>query len=1747
MTSRLDRLFLLLDTGSSPVTRRAAALQLGEVQRLHPHELHHLLAKVRKYLHSACWDTRIAGSQAVEAIVSQVPQWDPPANEKGIPGAEGTACRLRFAHFDIRMVMRHGADLLASEGSEFDLEEDPLVGQSKEMLAHQRRLLHQRLGLEGAERMGLLDSSELFSAEDLRGDGCSRSNAEHPVSDKRDLAEMLAQQGSTGAQKRRASAAAEAGPTKRPAGSVKEEPREPGENFWDEGGEWPLEAFTESLCQDLFSASWEVRHGAATALREIVRLHGRGAGRCCRMTREQMEAANQLFLEDLSLRLLCVLALDKFGDFVSDQVVAPVRETCAQCLGHILSLAGEAVSSGVLGVLLVLLRCPQWEARHGGLLGLKYLLAVRKDASLLMPSVFEPIFGGLQDPNDDVSAVAAAALLPVTDHLASTLPHQVPRVLRALWDSLLELDELTSSTSCILRLLAALLSQEKGVARMGEEQLPLEQCLPRLWGFLSHNSGLVRQSVLRSLLVLTSKEEGHQPPSNWLPPVLSDMLRLLLQRCLVENCPDTLQLIYQVWSQLVSTAPLGPLLTAACPCLGSWLCLLMHPAHLQVDVVALQWLVLPPKIKGEKRGRRVSDPPALEQPVYIGGAESLGDPPQERERLVLQCRLMAARLLGLLSGPVTRPMPGLEQPPPPSESPVECYARLLLFHLGSKSALQRTMAAQVLAHWVRTDEGHECPASVRDRVLECLGESIYFDEMAGAFTRLQQDCRDFMALLRHAGLPLDACFQPGAVLTVDQASHLATSVFQTLMEQAEQGVAKSLEEKRQCLLQTALQTGRDQLQLSTMVQSSLAGFLVSLGQLPERLNPVIRPLMDAVRREANHQLQRQSCERLVELLGRCVSREPCPNGKVVRNLVALLCSPHPDEPADARLPGILTLDNMHKQVERSSLRRSLSRKGSVQAVSEDSTGADEGVQRRGAVTALSLATESFGANLPERLPSLWEAAFHPLSQDAIRAADAAALSTSLQLLEVVGPSLHPNLSPQLESVLGPLCSALEHGSPWVRHLSSRCLGMLARVCTGPTMSLVTGRLLAQLGASHDPILRQGALEALACVIESLGLLVVPYIVLLLVPVLGRMSDPDPQVRLMATHCFAALVRLMPLDGGVGEGPDLPEELRERRASEKHFLEQLMNAKHADNFEVPVPIGAQLRSYQQEGVNWLAFLNKYRLHGILCDDMGLGKTLQSICILASDHHLREQQYQEGERPDAKPLPSLVVCPPTLTGHWVYEVEKFVSSRYLNPLHYTGPPTERLRLQGRAHKHNLVVASYDIVRNDIDFFGAISWNYCILDEGHIIKNGRTKLARAMKQLQANHRLILTGTPIQNQVLDLWSLFDFLMPGFLGTERQFAARFSKPILQSRDAKSSSKEQEAGVLAMESLHRQVLPFLLRRVKEDVLQDLPPKILQDYYCELSPLQVQLYEDFARSRAKKSLDETVEAGGDGSHAMPHVFQALQYLRKVCNHPKLVLNAQHPEYERIHASLEQNKTPLSDIGHAAKLGALRQLLLDCGIGSSSGGEQESVVHAHRALVFCQLKSMLDIVERDLLRAHMPGVSYLRLDGSVAPGQRHALVHRFNTDPSMDVLLLTTQVGGLGLNLTGADTVIFVEHDWNPMKDLQAMDRAHRIGQKKVVNVYRLITRGTLEEKIMGLQKFKLTVANTVITPENSSLQTMGTDQLLDLFTLNPAAQSPTPSGDTEGGPRGLSLPELWDSAKYDSEYDLTNFLNTLRPK
>ncbi|KAL0279382.1 UNVERIFIED_CONTAM: hypothetical protein PYX00_000958 [Menopon gallinae] len=1039
------------------------------------------------------------------------------------------------------------------------------------------------------------------------------------------------------------------------------------------------------------------------------------------------------------------------------------------------------------------------------------------------------------------------------------------------------------------------------------------------------------------------------------------------------------------------------------------------------------------------------------------------------------------------------------------------------------------------------------------------------------FTRLMQEAKDYVSMLKHHKVSIEETYTAN-VLSLDQIQEL-TKVCR-ITTKVSKKVSESIEERRKNIHSTANQLLIDQNSLNIACQAALAGSVTELKSLPEKLNPVIKPLMESIKKEESEILQKISAAEIAHLIELCVDRSPCPNVKIISNICTFLCSdpeftPRAETGYSDSTPGlsnlkekwtILTLFNQQRQAEKTLLKRQnatgtrgpgrprlIAAEGSVAETfaPDDEVQKVFRIQRRGAHFALESITKRFGVHLSTKLPRLWSILC--CSPSVISKPDD--LIMCLQVLEIACSSVDKELLPELMVVLPKLCETLTHESSAVRHMSARCIASLAVLDTENVMKAVVRTIVPLLAVTESDIKREGAAEAIFCVVEKLQFQIIPYVVLLVIPLLGRMSDQNNSVRTICTQSFASLVQLLPLDSPNFDTGSLSEE----KEKERSFLRHLLNPSTIPDYTVPVPIKAVLRPYQQAGVNWLAFLNKYKLHGILCDDMGLGKTLQSICILAGDHYNRKQEYLKNGSPDCKPLPSIVICPPTLTGHWVYEVEKFLSKEYLNPLQYSGPPLEREKLKTKVGDYNLIVASYDIVRKDIDFFKDIKWNYCILDEGHIIKNGKTKASKAIKSLVANHRLILSGTPIQNNVLELWSLFDFLMPGLLSTEKQFNAKYSKPILTSWDPKSSLKEQEAGVIAMESLHRQVLPFLLRRMKEDVLKDLPPKITQDYICELSSLQEQLYEDFSRTEAHQSLQDSLS---NPTQNNTHIFQALRYLQNVCNHPKLVLTQNHPEYERVMDMLASRGTSVDDIQHACKLPALKQLLLDCGIGTPAPSTNDMVyINQHRALIFCQLKSMLDIIETDLLHKHLPTVSYLRLDGTVPPSQRHSVVNKFNNDPSIDVLLLTTQVGGLGLNLTGADTVIFVEHDWNPMKDLQAMDRAHRIGQKKVVNVYRLITRGTLEEKIMGLQKFKLLTANTVISDENGALETMATDQLLDLFTLkdndNKSTSSQTSSSFSNlrvpGVPiKGLldSLPELWEQQQYEKEFDMSTFMSNL---
>uniref|UniRef100_A0A8B9H6C5 B-TFIID TATA-box binding protein associated factor 1 n=1 Tax=Astyanax mexicanus TaxID=7994 RepID=A0A8B9H6C5_ASTMX len=1801
--SRLERLFILLDTGTTPVTRKAAAQQLGDVVKLHPHELNNLLAKVLLYLRSPNWDTRIAAGQAVEAIVKNIPEWNPSPKPKEESCAEdmspedNSSDRLSFYRFDISRLLKHGASLLGSAGAEFELQDDK-SGEvdPKERLARQRKLLQKKLGLDMGAAIGM-DTEELFNDEDLDYTCASNANraqvgrvAACHSSRNHTAAELIDSEfrpGMSNRQRNKAKRMAklvakqrsrDLDPNEKSNDSFEGEPEEKrrkttnvvidqpatenkvlidnvpdNSSLLEETQEWPLESFCEELCNDLFNPSWEIRHGAGTGLREVLKCHGTGGGKLVGSTSEQLAQQHQEWMEDLVIRLLCVFALDRFGDFVSDEVVAPVRETCAQTLGVALRHMTDSGVAMTVDVLLKLLTEDQWEVRHGGLLGIKYALAVRQNLiSELLPRVLPAITEGLQDLDDDVRAVAAAALIPVVDGLVHLQPAKVPFIVNTLWDALLELDDLTASTNSIMTLLSSLLTYPQVLQCSMQQSLTV--LVPRVWPFLRHTIASVRRAALETLFTLLSKAD--QSGAVWLNPILQDMLRHIFQSCILESNQEILDLIQKE------------------------------------------------KASGKPRQGGTQVKEAVQE--YIGGADTITEDQGTRDYVVTRARLMAAKLLGALCRCICDPQLNSSTQ---EIRPAESLAQLLLFHLNSKSALQRIAVAMVLCEWAFVQKECEIVSSVvQPRLLAILSEQLYYDEIAIPFTRMQNECKQLISLLADAHIDVRERIN-SSVFTIDQANELVTTIFSdaTASLNLKSRQFQPLDSKRQQTCSTVVETNTEWQQLHLRVHTFTACAVVSLAALPEKLNPVVRPLMEAVKKEENTLVQGYAASKIAQLLQLCAGRTPCPNAKIVKNLCSSVCvdpmlTPNAGCPVQPPAPptqeggkaSMSEKDGMHHMVNKTKGIITLyrhqraafavtSKRGPTPKLSKPppndlpagsslSVDSDESkkpilIQRRGAEFSLMTVAKHFGSELTKALPYLWESMIGPLkavaetldSRQLLEKGDSVAqeLVCSLQVLEVTAGAMAQVLIPLLLEQLPLLCTCLHHPYTAVRHMAARCVGVLSKIATMETMNVFLERVLPWLGAIDDCTKQEGAIEAMACVMEQLDVDIVPYIVLLVVPVLGRMSDPSDSVRFMATQCFATLIRLLPLEAGIPDPPSMSDDLIRQKARERHFLEQLLDGRKLENYKIPVPIKAELRKYQQDGVNWLAFLNKYKLHGILCDDMGLGKTLQSICILAGDHYLRAQEYTKTKAADSCPLPSIVVCPPTLTGHWVDEVGKFCTKEYLNPLHYTGPPTERARLQHQVKKHNLVVASYDVVRNDIDFFRNIKFNYCILDEGHVIKNGKTKLSKAIKQLAANYRVILSGTPIQNNVLELWSLFDFLMPGFLGTERQFAARYGKPILASRDAKSSSREQEAGVLAMEALHRQVLPFLLRRMKEDVLQDLPPKIIQDYYCNLSPLQVQLYEDFAKSRAKVSVDDVISTAVKEEEEKPklkatgHVFQALQYLRKLCNHPALVLTPQHPEHKRISEQLSSQHSSLRDIQHAPKLSALKQLLLDCGLGSagSSDGGTEAVVAQHRVLIFCQLKSMLDIVEQDLLKPQLPSVTYLRLDGSVPAGLRHSIVSRFNNDPSIDVLLLTTHVGGLGLNLTGADTVVFVEHDWNPMRDLQAMDRAHRIGQKRVVNVYRLITRGTLEEKIMGLQKFKMSIANTVISQDNSSLQSMGTDQLLNLFTLDKddkAEKSEVASSSGKASMKSVldGLGDLWDQQQYEAEYDLDSFMLSL---
>lgn len=509
---------------------------------------------------------------------------------------------------------------------------------------------------------------------------------------------------------------------------------------------------------------------------------------------------------------------------------------------------------------------------------------------------------------------------------------------------------------------------------------------------------------------------------------------------------------------------------------------------------------------------------------------------------------------------------------------------------------------------------------------------------------------------------------------------------------------------------------------------------------------------------------------------------------------------------------------------------------------------------------------------------------------------------------------------------------------------------------------------------------------------------------------------------------------------IGLLSELESVASERQSDEEweKILKKIGSFKGVRSQRIPKEIQGTLRAYQKEGVNWLCFLHEFNFGGILADDMGLGKTLQTLAFLTI---LKKRKVKK---------PNLVIAPTSVVTNWMSEVDKFVPHFKAVLLH----GQKRKEHFEEAKKSDLIITTYGLLQRDLEWLRSIKFQTIILDEAQNIKNARSKTAQAVMMLDGQQRLTLTGTPIENSIIELWSQFNFLMPGFFGTMKDFERDYIRPKGRRGFKK---KRPDHGLL-----RRQTRPFILRRLKQDVAKELPPKTEQTLFCEMHSTQKKLYNSVLKIVHQQVKDKISAGGVKGAKIA--IFDALLKLRQICCDPRL-------------SSLAGVNPPAS-----AKFDLFIETVAD-------------IVHeGHRVLVFSQFVKMLNLMHDDLKKA---GIPFLQLDGSSK--NRDSLVAKFQQSDAYPVFLISLKAGGTGINLTAADYVIHYDPWWNPAVETQATDRAYRIGQKNHLFVYKLITRNSIEEKIVELQKKKQALADNIVGVSDSLEEMLNMDDLNELFS------------------------------------------------
>ncbi|GMG17169.1 unnamed protein product [Phytophthora fragariaefolia] len=1514
------------------------------------------------------------------------------------------------------------------------------------------------------------------------------------------------------------------------------------------------------LFESMFDSKWEVRHGAVLSLRQIlVSSQFADAAEVARPKKDEcaQRCCVDKWLEECLIRCICVLALDQFVDYSADGSISPVREVSAQVFGILLgSLSREDTLVGYLQVVRTLFSASTWQACHGGLLGLKYLVrAHNRHAQVLVPLFFNDIATAFSQPNseEDVLVLAAEMFKEFAPYLTQVGPMKIKVVALLLWASLKSHHNAGLLTASIVQALSVWYNHPAIAAILqhdDEVKLLLWQNLSYTTPMLHHHSSFIRSSSAICIAAIFSGEATSLNSSAvnfarcFLPHVLLQLLR--------EKDDSTQQSLLTAWRKVVINLSKDEMLMSIISDpLPVWTKLLWSTddiSLLNVDLTSSDGTELN-TVAGDSACKAARD----NMSSRVAFAEAIG---------------FAAALVPLCSACMTELVKLFRDGMSSRSGERQCGVLLALtkWSIFEKQLQSDKLDTQSQRIQHLLDSVGSMLSSFAENHWKILQldaaqheSQVFYIEQLGSLKRAKQMEHRIIEIYSAVGISLQPAQRTDSISSADISRQIAehAALFPYDRLQCHPKEYELAHFKRQDLFLVDELVQQSFSRFYYRIQGFGSSAYCALLPIPKKSGFLVKALMNSIKEEEDPVCRSISSQTIADF----VVEQAHIQKKCVSKIISNLCN------SATALVG-LSDDPLNDILGYNSSNDSASSPLTPEVLKRTT------IRVAGAEASLQRICKRAGGSLFQTCRALEDSISKSWDPPCI---DETTIQRSMCLIVLVVPHVESGAMPNCLSWLLHLAQLMQqqYENKKTRRIVAHAAASICRYARGghrETAMLVVYNtvfdVFSQTGHDGGTVkieALEGAVMMLDRIVHSLGSDLIPYVPSLVHYAMKTMSSHSKVVRTFAAGVFADLMPLIPLQMDLElqeSGQLLPDSLRtivNQNVVSRSFLESFTEGKAVKHVDVKswLAPGTSLRVYQQHGVDWLCFMAKNNLHGILADEMGLGKTLQSLSAMATSLSISSKFKIRSA------VPCLVVCPPIIVHHWIQEAKKYTPGVFESIVDYSLRANERKALiRGgglpiSTQGPTLIVTTYAILRADIKYFRNVDYSFIVLDEAHLIRNPSTALCQAVLDLRAEHRVALSGTPLQNNVTDLWALFEFLMPGYLGEYTEFRRKFVLPITKSKERNATTKQKELAAIAIAQLHQKVLPFILRRTKDQVLEELPPKIISNVLLPLSPLQKRLYSLASSTEIESAA--SLKPQKPDVKPLTNVLTNLQILRKICVHPGLVADATLTQ--GLNA---KEKKALCDWNSSGKMTGLRDLLVECcdisrgdqGSCQRSGMDvdnlDDSNMSPHRCLVFAHLQKTLDLTEQ-MLQDALPGVTYRRLDGQTPHAKRANIVESFNADPSIDILLVTTSVGGLGLTLTGADTVIFIEHSWNPFVDLQAMDRAHRIGQKRIVRVYRLVMEESLEEHILNLQEFKQQVAATVVQESDaqSSMNT-NTKEVLNLLQtsssalaakelrLSVAAMKAEDSEQKIAAALPLGAQELleqigdlWDESQYDS--------------